>query len=59
MIPNLEAFCLEFIAMVNIEKILYVLGLMIMGESEPFTSEGSLEKSGGKKKKNFWKPRNL
>lgn len=41
MIPNFEAFCLEFIAMVDIEKVLYFHGLMIMGESEPFTSESS------------------
>lgn len=57
MIPNFEAFCLEFIAMVDIEKGLHFHGLMIMGESEPFTSKGSLVKS--EKKKNFWKPRNL
>lgn len=49
MIPNFEAFCLEFIATVDIEKGLYFRGLMIMGESEPFPSEGSLVKSGGKK----------
>lgn len=35
----------------GIEKALYVHGLMIMGESEPFTSEGSLGKSEKEKKK--------
>lgn len=38
MIPNFGAFCLEFIAMAGIEKVLYFHALMIMGESEPFTS---------------------
>lgn len=41
MIPNFEALCLEFIAVVNIEKVLYFHGLISMGESEPFTSQGS------------------
>lgn len=45
MIPNLEAFCLEFIAMVDIEKVLYFHGLMSMGESKHFTSQGSSVKS--------------
>lgn len=41
MIPNLEALCLGFIAVMNIEKVLYFYGLISMGESEPFTSQGS------------------
>lgn len=41
MMPNFEAFCLGFIAMVDIEKVLYFHGLMITKELEPFTSAGS------------------
>lgn len=40
--PNFEEFCLEFIALVGIEKVLYFHGLMIMWESKPFLSKGSL-----------------
>jgi hypothetical protein len=39
--PTSEAFCLEFIAIVDIEKVLYFPGLMIMVESKCFTSKSS------------------
>lgn len=42
MIPNLEAFCLEFAAMVDIEKVLYFHGLMITGTSAYFIANDSL-----------------
>lgn len=54
MMPNFEAFCLEFIAIVDIEKVLYFHGLMNMWVSKPFTSKGSLASS-----QKMWKPRNV
>lgn len=55
MMPNFEAFCLEFIAMVDIEKVLYFHGLMMVErEFKPFASKGSLASS-----QKMWKPRNV
>lgn len=51
MMHNFEEFCLEFIAMVGIEKVLYFHGLMIMWESKPFLSKGSLASS-----QKMWNP---